>query len=68
MTLEQDMQKLSLTKEDIKKLEKFSEIYPRGYGGMVQLQYLIVRSLMLIANDVAAIREAIEKNTMTSKV
>jgi len=63
MTLDDDIEKIGFTKEDAKKLEDLtSGKYPRPAGGTVgeRTLQIILKLLMIMSNDLTAIRELLE--------
>jgi hypothetical protein len=65
LTLDEDIEKIGITKEDANKLGDFVDgvKYPKLRGGTVgeRTIQVILRLLMLMANDISAIRETLEK-------
>ena len=66
MTLDENIEKIGITVKDAKKLAELIDgvKYPKIRGGTVGERTLqvILRLLMLMANDISAIRETLEKS------
>ena len=65
MTLDDDIRKIRITKEDAKKLAELIDgvNYPKIRGGTVGERTLqvMLRLLMIMSNDLTAIRDILEK-------
>lgn len=69
MTVDEDIKKIGITKEDAKKLADLIDGVnsPKIRGGTVGERTLqvILRLLMLMSNDLSAIRDSLEKREIT---
>jgi len=62
MTIEQDIEKISITKDEMKQIQHLVDSYPTTRNQLAA-NFVIIRLLLHIGNELTAIRQTLEKNS-----
>lgn len=63
MTIEQDIENISITKDEMKEIQNLVDSYPSSsMGHQMSANFVIIRLLLHIGNELTAIRQHLEKS------